>query len=83
MLIPMSTEASENKNIDSTDINIASVETDSWHVVQQTEGHCEIFTQSELDQTPDNLDTWGPFTSRNAAIAKRVGLIRAGKCMPK
>lgn len=26
--------------------------------------------------------TWGPFTAKNQAIAKRIGLIRAGKCQP-
>lgn len=58
-------------------------ETNAWHVVQQTEGHCEIFSQTELDQATKNPKTWGPFTSRAEAIAKRVGLIRAGKCLPK
>jgi hypothetical protein len=26
---------------------------------------------------------WGPFSSREEAIAKRIGLIRAGKCQPQ
>ncbi len=56
---------------------------ENWHVVQQSDGHCEICTQGELDSTPDNPNTWGPFTSRNEAIAKRVGLIRSGKCRPQ
>ncbi len=25
---------------------------------------------------------WGPFKTQNQAIAKRIGLIRAGKCQP-
>ncbi len=57
--------------------------TASWHVVQQAGGHCEIFSQTEFAQVTDNPKTWGPFTSRTEAIAKRVGLIRAGKCLPK
>ncbi len=55
----------------------------SWHVVQQAGGHCEIFSQTEMAQVTENSNIWGPFTSRAEAIAKRVGLIRAGKCLPK
>jgi hypothetical protein len=65
---------------DSTDTNQTAA---SWHIVQQAGGHCEIFNQAKLDQLTDNPKTWGPFTSRTEAIAKRVGLIRAGKCLPK
>ncbi len=57
--------------------------TESWHVVQQTDGHCEIYSQVDLAQVTDSPKTWGPFASRAEAIAKRVGLIRAGKCLPK
>lgn len=28
------------------------------------------------------LERWGPFDSQGQAIARRVGLIRAGKCKP-
>ncbi|NEQ51741.1 MAG: DDE transposase family protein [Leptolyngbya sp. SIO3F4] len=52
-------------------------------MVQTSEGHCEIFSQHELGQSSQNTETWGPFTSKTDAIAKRVGLIRAGKCLPK
>ncbi|NEZ56450.1 DDE transposase family protein [Adonisia turfae] len=58
-------------------------ESDSWHVIKQTDGHCEIFSQAELAQRGDSPQMWGPFVSRAEAIAKRVGLIRAGKCLPK
>ena len=30
----------------------------------------------------DILQQWGPFETQGQAIAKRVGLIRAGKCQP-
>lgn len=30
----------------------------------------------------DLLMQWGPFETQNQAIAKRIGLIRAGKCQP-
>ncbi|MEM7065741.1 MAG: hypothetical protein AAF572_21580 [Cyanobacteria bacterium P01_B01_bin.77] len=54
----------------------------SWHIVKQTDGHCEIVNQTELTQFSNQPKTWGPF-SRADAIAKRVGLIRAGRCLPK
>ncbi|MEM9264033.1 MAG: DDE transposase family protein [Cyanobacteria bacterium P01_F01_bin.13] len=71
----MTTETS-NK----TDTPLAA---NSWHIVQQTGGHCEILSQTELAASSNNQKTWGPFASRAEAIAKRVGLIRAGKCLPK
>lgn len=55
----------------------------TWHVVQQPEGHCEICNQAELTQNSDGPKHWGPFKNRTEAIAKRVGLIRAGKCLPR
>ena len=54
-----------------------------WHIVQQPEGHCEIYSQAEFTQTTNEQKRWGPFDSRAEAIAKRIGLIRSGKCLPK
>ncbi|MBE9069407.1 hypothetical protein IQ260_22435 [Leptolyngbya cf. ectocarpi LEGE 11479] len=67
------------KNIQPTDTQ----PTDSWHIVKQVDGHCKIVSQTELAQGRDQTKTWGPFTNRADAIAKRVGLIRAGKCLPQ
>ena len=61
----------------------APQENDSWHVVQQPDGHCDIVSQGELTSTTDAPNQWGPFASHSEAIAKRVGLIRAGKCLPR
>lgn len=36
--------------------------------------------QAVKDSLP--LKTWGPFKTQNQAIAKRIGLIRSGKCKP-
>ncbi|WP_442944889.1 hypothetical protein [Nostoc sp.] len=40
----------------------------------------------KLDQVgndnPEIIEQWGPFSSPEEAIARRVGLIRAGKCQP-
>ncbi len=35
-----------------------------------------------LEAEIETLQQWGPFETQNQAIAKRVGLIRAGKCQP-
>lgn len=63
--------------------NETSENPDTWHVVKRTEGHCDILNQEELGHLEDEPQTWGPFASKPEAIAKRVGLIRAGKCQPK
>lgn len=66
--------------------------TATWYIVKQPSGACEILPADQLaTQAPDDLDLsgnsenpqrWGPFESRSEAIARRVGLIRAGKCQP-
>ncbi len=63
-----------------------------WYIVKQADGHCDIVpSQPPADAPPANAtpaDTdqpqsqWGPFDSQAEAIARRVGLIRAGKCQP-
>lgn len=65
---------------------------EAWYVVKQPGGHCEIIrleSQPEPDasnplETEDGteLERWGPFDSQGQAIARRVGLIRSGKCNP-
>jgi hypothetical protein len=61
---------------------IASMNTEPelmhWYILKQVSGTCAIAPQTN----PDAVETWGPFTSQNEAIARRVGLIRAGKCQP-
>ncbi|MBD2604265.1 DDE transposase family protein [Scytonema hofmannii FACHB-248] len=56
----------------------------SWHIVKRPTGNCEIVPSQEITED-DNLkiiEQWGPFTSVGEAIARRVGLIRSGKCQP-
>lgn len=59
---------------------------DAWYVVKQADGHCTIVPEGDLDQSGADqtrkADRWGPFASQGEAIARRVGLIRAGKCQP-
>ncbi|MEM8806262.1 MAG: hypothetical protein AAGF01_09570 [Cyanobacteria bacterium P01_G01_bin.38] len=59
-------------------------DTDPWHIAQDGSGQCNIVTQAELDKLTDDQKqaAWGPFASQNEAMARRVGLIRAGKCKP-
>ena len=69
----------------------------SWYIVPQSSGQCDIlseaqlsgFTHSNLEKSPEReleevqaLEFWGPFKTREEAIAKRIGLIRRGKCKP-
>ncbi|MEH2013884.1 DDE transposase family protein [Nostoc sp.] len=55
----------------------------TWYIVKRSVGNCEILPSDKFGN--DNLEIieqWGPFSSQEEAIARRVGLIRAGKCQP-
>ena len=52
----------------------------NWYIVQEEDGTCEI---RMAQKKPPNVNSWGGFATQEEAIAKRVGLIRAGKCQPK
>lgn len=56
-----------------------------YYIIKKSEKTCEILpsTQVEQKKDPNFVETWGPFDSAEEAIARRVGLIRAGKCQPK
>ncbi|WP_416670588.1 DDE transposase family protein [Egbenema bharatensis] len=64
----------------------------SWYIIKRSDGHCDIVPgDSELanpdpstsnTETIDSSEQWGPYDSQSEAIARRVGLIRAGKCQP-
>lgn len=56
----------------------------SWYIVKRNEGHCEILPKEKVEgkEDPNIVERWGPYGSPDEAIAKRVGLIRAGKCKP-
>lgn len=65
-------------------------ESEQWFVVKQNNGQCAIIPASAAKTSDDSLvqselepsEQWGPFESQSEAIARRVGLIRAGKCQP-
>ncbi len=55
----------------------------TWYIVKRSAGNCEIIPSDQVgDDNPEIVEQWGPFSSQEEAIARRVGLIRAGKCKP-
>ena len=56
----------------------------TWYIVKLANGHCEIVSDEQVNVELDTeeRERWGPFPSQAEAIARRVGLIRAGKCQP-
>ncbi|MEH2163547.1 MAG: DDE transposase family protein [Nostoc sp.] len=55
----------------------------TWYIVKHSAGNCEIVTSDKVgDDNSEIIEQWGPFSSQGEAIARRVGLIRAGKCQP-
>ena len=59
------------------------IEQEFWYVVLQQDGTCAIEQfDREQTKTPEQQQ-WGSYSSQQEAIAKRVGLIRAGKCQPQ
>ncbi|MHC5770337.1 MAG: DDE transposase family protein [Nostoc sp.] len=55
----------------------------TWYIVKRSIGSCEIIPSDQVaDDNLEIIEQWGPFSSQEEAIARRVGLIRAGKCKP-
>lgn len=57
----------------------------SWYIVKQEDGTCEIVELEQPAKTPEKSlekSHWGAFKSEQEAIAKKIGLIRVGKCKP-
>ena len=57
---------------------------EKWFICKRSTGICEIvnINSGSKAELTDAIETWGAFNSQGEAIAKRVGLIRAGKCQP-
>ncbi|CCQ64395.1 hypothetical protein [Crocosphaera watsonii] len=53
-----------------------------WYILKTKTEQCEI-VELDYNQVPENTNYWGPFASKEEAIARRVGLIHAGKCKPQ
>lgn len=56
-------------------------ETPKWYILKTAAGPCQIVAAADLPADSE-VQRWGPFDSQGEAIARRVGLIRAGKCQP-
>ncbi|MBN3945802.1 MAG: DDE transposase family protein [Nostoc sp.] len=55
----------------------------TWYIVKRSAGNCEIVSSDKVgDDNLEIIEQWGPFSSLEEAIARRVGLIRARKCQP-
>ncbi|MBV6624079.1 MAG: DDE transposase family protein [Rivularia sp. (in: Bacteria)] len=54
-----------------------------WYIIKGPTQKCEIVS-SELASGDDKeiIEKWGPFSLKEEAISRRIGLIRAGKCQP-
>jgi hypothetical protein len=58
-------------------------ESQHWYIVKKKTENCEIVSSDKLeDSQQEIIEQWGPFTSPEEAIARRIGLIRTGKCQP-
>lgn len=57
----------------------------TWYIVKRQSGQCEILPNEQVEGEEESkvVERWGPFASQGEAIARRVGLIRAGKCRPQ
>ena len=54
-----------------------------WYVIKQEDETCSIESfDTEQAKTPAR-ERWGSFKNEPEAIAKKIGLIRAGKCKPQ
>ncbi|AFY41205.1 DDE transposase family protein [Nostoc sp. PCC 7107] len=54
-----------------------------WYIVKHKTKNCEIVPSNLVrDDDPEIIEKWGSFASQEEAIARRIGLIRAGKCQP-
>jgi hypothetical protein len=57
--------------------------TQNWYIVKRSAGNCEIVSSDQVEEdNPEIIEQWGPFSSQEEAIARRVGLIRSSKCQP-
>ena len=57
---------------------------EQFYIVKRPAGNCEILPIAHIEaQNSTIIEKWGPYDSPENAIARRIGLIRAGKCQPQ
>lgn len=61
---------------------VDTLASEQWFVCKRDNNICEIVKSNHKDDITGAAEIWGAFASQGEAIAKRVGLIRAGKCQP-
>ncbi|MEB3277548.1 MAG: DDE transposase family protein [Lyngbya sp.] len=56
-----------------------------FYIVKRPAGNCDIVSGEPVPNSEEGqiVEQWGPFESPDEALARRVGLIRAGKCQPQ
>jgi hypothetical protein len=52
----------------------------TWYIVKNLDQSCAVTEDQTIADAAS--EKWGPYLTRDEAIAKRIGLIRAGKCQP-
>lgn len=65
---------------------MSATENPQWWIVKAPDGTCQIQASGPAEPSntePPAPEHWGPFATQGEAIAKRVGLIRTGKCQPQ
>jgi hypothetical protein len=57
---------------------------EGWYIIQGQDGTCEVLSAENVsrEKLQDQRPAWGPYATQQEAIARRVGLIRSGKCNP-
>jgi hypothetical protein len=56
---------------------------EQFYIIKRPAGTCEILPIAQIEaQNSTIIEKWGPYDSPEDAIARRIGLIRAGKCQP-
>jgi hypothetical protein len=59
-------------------------ESPKFYIVKRPTGSCEILPGEQVRSEDSTIvEKWGPYDSSQDAIARRIGLIRAGKCQPQ
>ncbi len=62
-------------------LSLIMTNTQTWYIIKYQSEICEVVPSQQVkENNPDIIKKWGTFNSQPEGIARRVGLIRAGKC---